>query len=42
MPDKIRYSISKNKKFDFPANANKLVPSGDTEAGSAEEQTAER
>ncbi|NOY58814.1 MAG: DUF1670 domain-containing protein [Calditrichaeota bacterium] len=41
MPDKIRKSISKTKKVDLDENHLKLKLSGETEAGSAEEQPAE-
>ncbi len=41
MPDKIRKSISKTKKVDLDENHLKLNSSGETEAGSAEEQPAE-
>ena len=40
LPDKIRNSISKNKKLDLTENQNILIPSGETEAGSAGEQPA--
>lgn len=40
LPDKIRKSISKNKNLDLTENQNILVPSGETEAGSAGEQPA--
>jgi hypothetical protein len=41
LPDKTRNSISKNKKLDLLVNKDKLVLSGETEAGSAEEQPAQ-
>jgi len=40
LPDKIRNTISKNKKLDLTENQNILIPSGETEAGSAGEQPA--
>lgn len=40
LPDKIRKSISKNKNLDLTENQNILLPSGETEAGSAGEQPA--
>ena len=40
LPEKIRNIISKNIKLDLSENENKLVPSGETEAGSAGEQPA--
>ena len=40
LPEKIRNSISKNKNLDLTGNQNILVPSGETEAGSAGEQPA--
>ncbi len=41
LPEKIRNSISKNKNLDLTGNQNILVPSGETEAGSAGEQPAQ-
>jgi len=42
LPDKIRNTISKNKNLDFHKNENKFALSGETQAGSAGEQPAQR